>query len=237
MKTNILDLSFVQLEDDNLVEPSKKNIVNFVENIKIKNFLSDLNIHKISAYKDNEEKEFLIEEFLKEYKRENFDWYASNINIYDNLELKLPSFLKSWTYYLPTEIELKWLWLFIGPSQSHTTTHIDTMNSGAWNLLLEGTKEWTFYSPNSSISKELLPQNFKSNYEGEKKEISIIQNKGELIYTPSSWSHKVCNITPTISITGNFINKTNIEESINYMNCKKEMNWYEILKYLNEKFK
>ncbi|MDJ1110519.1 hypothetical protein QNJ28_10665 [Macrococcus caseolyticus] len=235
MKTCNLDLSSIPLNNDSLSQPFKKNIDEYIGKINTQKFIKDLNIDKIYAYRENEEREFDIAYFLSKYRIENFEWYASSINIYDQLEFKSPNFLNSWTYYLPTEIELKWLWLFIGPAKSYTPLHIDTMNSGAWNLLLEGSKEWIFYSPNCSVSKELLPKDFKSHYKGEKKEISFIQNAGDIVYTPSSWSHKVSNITPTISITGNFINSINVNECINYLRCTQENNWYEIIKFLKSR--
>ncbi|WP_340279258.1 cupin-like domain-containing protein [Staphylococcus coagulans] len=233
---NTLNLSCVSLNNKNLKRPFKINYSSIIKNIDISQFIKQLGIEEVDAYKDNDKRTFSIYEYIANYKYDDFDWYASNINIYKLLYLNLPHFLKSWTDYLPEEVKPEWLWLFIGPKKSYTDTHIDVMNSSAWNFLISGEKKWTFYPPNSKVSKDLLPNNFSSEYSGIPDEVHLTQHSGDIIFTPSSWAHNVYNSKPTISITGNYINKINIYETLNYLNCRNNHEWYKILNYLKEEF-
>jgi len=38
-----------------------------------------------------------------------------------------------------------------------------------------------------------------------------------LIFVPANWAHKVDNLAPTIAISGNFIDKSNVEDAIKDM--------------------
>lgn len=235
--TNVfLDLSSIDSNNKNLNYPFKINCFDIIKNIDEEELINQLGIKEVVTYKGDQKKVYSIEDYMINYQKNDFEWYASNINVYNLLHLKLPYFLKSWTDFLPKEIRLEWLWVFIGPKNSYTSTHIDIMNSSAWNLLLSGEKEWTFYPPNSQVSKDLLPNDFSPTYNNFPEKIHFIQQPGDMVFTPSSWAHNVYNQDPTISITGNCINKTNIYEAMDYLKSTKNDKWYKVLNYLKDEF-
>lgn len=83
-------------------------------------------------------------------------------------------------------------WLIIGPRGSFSPMHLDTLDTSAWNGLVVGTKRWTFRD-SAGVT-----------YVGE-------QHPGDVVFTPSGWWHGVENLTPTVCITENFVNHTNVD--------------------------
>lgn len=98
--------------------------------------------------------------------------------------------------HIKTRGKFLFSWLFIGPKNTGTKLHQDIGNTCAWNALLSGKKQWTFYPPSH-------PNEASSAY-------SCEQGPGDLIYTPSQWWHEVKNTENTICLTENFITPVNI---------------------------
>lgn len=120
----------------------------------------------------------------------------------------------NWLTALPQEARPKWTWVMLGVAGTTTSTHVDTLYSAAWNLLVTGRKRWRFWPPAWSCRRGLIPElppelaavSAAGAVEGYETE----QSPGDLIYTPTGWAHEVLNLESSISITGNYLNHGNI---------------------------
>jgi histone arginine demethylase JMJD6 len=63
----------------------------------------------------------------------------------------------NWLNALPPEARPRWTWLMLGVCGTTTATHIDTLYSAAWNLLITGRKRWRFWAPAWSYQQGLIP--------------------------------------------------------------------------------
>lgn len=104
--------------------------------------------------------------------------------------------------------------LFVGNTPSGTHTHYDLPNNVV--LVLEGEKRFWFFSPELSnrlqpYSDEFLCCNFSSlpdtkflkihAEEGAPNAIALTARRGDMIYIPSCWWHRVLNCEFTVSVT------------------------------------
>jgi hypothetical protein len=89
-------------------------------------------------------------------------------------------------------------WLFIGPEGTYTPRHVDTLNTHAWNAQIEGAKRFDIWQPGSEQSQTADTPDY-----------SVVLNKGDVLIVPAGWSHCVQSLAPSISLTGNFFNRTN----------------------------
>jgi hypothetical protein len=81
-----------------------------------------------------------------------------------------------------------------GPANSSTLRHSDVLHSFSWSYNVQGTKEWTFFSPFD-----------------DHKTLKMIQKTGQAIFVPATWQHQVINLEETISINHNWITTANID--------------------------
>lgn len=133
----------------------------------------------------------------------------------------VPTFFENILTRIPENDRPEWSWLFIGPAGSGTELHSDTHDSSAWLLVIKGRKEWIMFPPEDKehLSSVPLEDIKKLNLDFEKHSclslthaIRYVQSPGEIVYTPSRWSHQVRNLEPCIALTENFVNETNIRE-------------------------
>ena len=113
-----------------------------------------------------------------------------------------------------------WSWLYLGPKGSMSPLHVDIFESSAWNCVLEGRKLWLFYGPehsaaslqdgNGEFVNPFLVANWKLDQLKHGKPHIVIQNPGDVVFTPSSWYHAVYNLEPGIALTENFVNHSNV---------------------------
>ncbi|MCA1065303.1 cupin-like domain-containing protein [Rossellomorea sp. AcN35-11] len=190
---------------------------------------------------ERETREFSLDEYLV-YMNETSDenpWYASNLRNSEMLngimeKIELPASFSNWLDSLPQDVKPPWLWLFMGPASSSTALHIDVMMSSAWNLLLSGTKKWRFLSPAESIVKDVLDDDYADEFPSSRYEVEVLQFPGDLVFTPSGWAHEVINLEPTMSVTGNFINESNVHLAEMYLKKRDKEAWIKVLNKLKE---
>lgn len=117
----------------------------------------------------------------------------------------------NWLLALPAADRPDWAWLMIGGAGTSSPMHVDTMASAAWNLLCSGRKKWTFHSPERSEEWRLLPPGccVPGSY-GVQGGVELVQEPGDIVVTPSGWAHEVRNVSGTVSVTANFINRSNL---------------------------
>lgn len=111
-----------------------------------------------------------------------------------------------------------------GPAGATTFIHRDRRGTHAWLAQVVGRKKWTMFPPDQ------LPLVHNKNFEPgaspfvnisdpdltsfprfkEATPIEFILQPGELLFVPSGWLHQVTSLDPTISVSGNFVNGSNI---------------------------
>jgi len=119
-----------------------------------------------------------------------------------------------------TEIYKDISWIYIGPKKAITPLHQDFLHTHTWNALITGRKEWIIYDVKDTeylYNGQVDPLNPDHERFPEFKKatpIKIIQNPGDIIYLPSDYWHLVRSIEPSIAITKNYINETNIGDFV-----------------------
>eukprot|EP01100_Stratorugosa_tubuloviscum_P005992 TRINITY_DN261_c0_g1_i1.p1 TRINITY_DN261_c0_g1~~TRINITY_DN261_c0_g1_i1.p1 ORF type:complete len:527 (+),score=221.65 TRINITY_DN261_c0_g1_i1:62-1642(+) len=118
-------------------------------------------------------------------------------------------------------------WFLWGCPRSGSSFHVDFNHTSAWNALISGRKRWALYPPhicppnvkatqdedgeisyNSPYVVKWLLQTYPT-LPAQWKPIEVIQEPGEIIWVPSGWWHMVLNLTETIAVTQNFVNRNN----------------------------
>ncbi len=113
-------------------------------------------------------------------------------------------------------------WFLAGPPGSGSPWHTDPHATSAWNGLLYGRKRWALYPPTMrppglafGDGRYAAPKAFRWFIEvypflkPEERPIELIQEPGEIIFVPSGWWHTVLNVTETLAVTQNWIDKYN----------------------------
>lgn len=133
-------------------------------------------------------------------------------------DFQLPEiFADDWLLQVPAEIRPRLLWLFIGPARTGFRLHQDVGHTAAWNIQISGRKRWAFFPADQKHNLyygrvdafapdlERFP-NFQraSGYE-------CVQEAGEAVFTPSTWWHQTCILEPSIAVSGNYANASNLE--------------------------
>jgi hypothetical protein len=96
--------------------------------------------------------------------------------------------------------------VYWGPPGSQTPVHSDVLHSFSWSHNVVGKKRWTFHDVG-----------------GKGRVVVLIQNAGETVLVPSTWSHSVENLSETLSINHNWITTANIDQTWECLT--KEMTW------------
>ena len=117
-------------------------------------------------------------------------------------------------------------WWLIGPAGSGSSFHIDPHATSAWNALLCGRKRWALYPPSMpppgiGYKEQEFSVSFKSPkpfkwfvevypfLKPDQRPLEVMQEPGEIIFVPAGWWHAVCNVTETMAVTQNWVDKHN----------------------------
>lgn len=134
------------------------------------------------------------------------------------VDYEIPEYFACWLRRLPAENRPKWNYFFIGPANSNTRMHIETMGSSSWNAVISGCKLWLFFPPGQ---EEFLYSGEVDAFNPELSRFPLfthaeclmcVQKAGEVVFTPSGWFHQVINVQTCISIAGYFINESNANQ-------------------------
>jgi len=118
-----------------------------------------------------------------------------------------------------------WPSLFVGPKGTHSDLHVDAFLSNFWMGLMQGEKKWIFFSKEDM--KHLRPQWHSATLDPtfelspkRPKDLKILTRycapqvatlkAGEIIFVPAGSIHFVENLTDTVAISANYIDKTNV---------------------------
>jgi arginase family enzyme len=111
-------------------------------------------------------------------------------------------------------------WIYIGEEGTGSPSHIDVGNTSAWLYVARGSKHWRFVHNDDTAACGKLGQwadlfapdlaRFKSmeNIRG----FELVQEPGELVWVPSGCLHAVRNLEPTIALTHNYVDLTNLDK-------------------------
>lgn len=93
--------------------------------------------------------------------------------------------------------------LLIGPSATITPDHVDLFGTHAWLAQLYGSKRFLFWAPESERADNALPTHDNSPTH------EAVVNAGDIIVFPQGWRHSVVSLSSSISLSFNFVNRTN----------------------------
>jgi len=109
-------------------------------------------------------------------------------------------------------------WTLVSAAGSGSMWHVDPLNTSAWNALLRGRKWWALYPPSSGgppaqasvqtpavFFKTVLPHFMGTPMQP----VQCLLEEGETIFVPSGWFHSVVNLSPTVAVTENVMDRAN----------------------------
>lgn len=107
-------------------------------------------------------------------------------------------------------------WVFVGPRGTISPLHIDLFGTHAWLAQIAGRKRVTLFSPEDApflYDGQFDPLNYDPErfplLEKTKPMVTVLE-PGEVIFIPAGWVHHVVSLEPSISLTFNFANTSNL---------------------------
>jgi hypothetical protein len=94
-------------------------------------------------------------------------------------------------------------WLLLGPAGASTAAHLDLFGTHAWTGQLRGRKKFTLYPP--TFHEGTLSVEHAVARGGQE----VILSEGEILVIPFDWAHSAEALTPSMTLTYNFINQSN----------------------------
>lgn len=134
-------------------------------------------------------------------------------------EYSVPSCFSTdlFSYTIDSACRPPYRWILIGPERSGTGLHIDPLSTNAWVTLLQGTKRWLLFSPDTpphviGMEDPQIPSSiwFSQFYDKVMsddfpyKPVQVLQQPGESVFVPSTWPHLVLNLELTVAVTHNY---------------------------------
>ena len=110
--------------------------------------------------------------------------------------------------------------MFVAPKNVISDLHVDAFASNFWMALFEGRKKWTFYpreavpALNPDYSKGLDPVFNPKEDLGNIPKFEVVLEEKELLFVPHGYPHKVENLDKSIAISSNFVDSSNIQETV-----------------------
>lgn len=140
-------------------------------------------------------------------------WQCTPENGNSLSELSLPQIFTSWFYNNSVVKNPFWRWIIFGPSGGGTLIHSDIADTSAWNYLVRGYKIWIFFEPGTHLVKNIFESGkiFLDSIQSGGRVSYCLQKEGNFVWVPPRWVHQVLYLRPSISISENIINETNIE--------------------------
>jgi len=106
-------------------------------------------------------------------------------------------------------------YLFIGPPGTLTPLHVDLLGTHAWLSQIAGRKHFVLFGPEDHNNlyggqASLVNPDFKAMpLLRNAQPYEAIIHPGEVVFFPGGWYHHVVALDPSITLTFNFVNKTN----------------------------
>jgi hypothetical protein len=141
-------------------------------------------------------------------------------------DFRLPECLaEDWLRELPQGLCPTLLWMFIGPAGTGSKLHLDVGYSSAWNAQILGRKRWLLFPPEQGHLLEEVEEEVDAFHLdlarfpslAQARPLEAVVEPGEILFTPSMWWHQTLNLGPTVSLTGNFVNASNYQYFLRWL--------------------
>lgn len=148
--------------------------------------------------------------------------YLSDLGLHELPELAhdyaTPYFVDDWFHGFPAGTRPPFSWIFIGPTGTGSSLHVDTSGTHAWLTQIHGCKEWRLFRPGDLPASycgavdafAVDPERFPAVADASCYTARL--SPGETIFVPYGWPHQVRNIGATWAVTENFFNATNVAD-------------------------
>ncbi|MEM8960964.1 MAG: cupin-like domain-containing protein [Acidobacteriota bacterium] len=127
----------------------------------------------------------------------------------DNWYRREPGPLRSW-------YEQGFGWVFIGPAGTLSPFHVDLFGTHAWLAQLQGHKRVVLLPPDQTDLADRVSVPFDASGEL-RTDVSMpgartgVLAPGEVLFIPAGWPHAVISLEPSISLTFNFVDRSNFQ--------------------------
>ncbi|KAI1299161.1 hypothetical protein F5Y03DRAFT_366433 [Xylaria venustula] len=127
-------------------------------------------------------------------------------------------------------------WLIIGPARSGSTFHKDPNATSAWNAVVQGSKYWIMFPPNSQVPGVFVSEDSSEvtsplsiaewllEFHAEARQspgcIEGVCKAGEILHVPSGWWHLVVNLEAGIALTQNFVPRSHLTDVLSFLKNK-----------------
>lgn len=156
------------------------------------------------------------------------DWVLLDIHPELQEHVELPEWFRNWERSLWKIFRPRTPYYDVvalaGPAGATTYLHRDRFRTHAWLAQLVGRKRWTIFPPNqySLMYKKHVEAGAQPWVNIAKPDlerfpgfrhatpIEFVLRPGELIFVPSGWLHQVTSLDATISLSGNYVDGSNI---------------------------
>lgn len=115
--------------------------------------------------------------------------------------------------------------LFCGGADSRSPLHVDQMCSNFWMLLAQGHKHWVAFHPDDA---PLLSPTFDADDQIDRfpplaalgpraaaaRRVEFVLAPNEILFVPRGTPHEVANLSATVSVSANFIDQSNLLETL-----------------------
>lgn len=160
-----------------------------------------------------------------------FDWSLPLFCPHLLKGLKVPDYFQQDYLKLTSEDALyrnSWPSLFVSPSGNVSELHVDAFGSHFWMALFEGRKRWTFFHPDQlNLLKpryyDSLDPVFDVDLSGKDVQLAnktdsvVVLEPGQVLFVPAGSPHRVENLDDTVAVSGNFVDKTNIDSAVEFL--------------------
>ncbi|MEW6282331.1 MAG: cupin-like domain-containing protein [Candidatus Eremiobacterota bacterium] len=130
---------------------------------------------------------------------------------------------------LPRSIRPRLLWIFMGPPGSGFRMHVDVGMTSAWNAQLSGRKDWILLAPdegdrvyNGKVDG-FQPDLGRFPRYAQARPYTATLEPGDVIFTPSGWWHQTRILETSVSVTGNYANRTNLDRVLAWLRERPDM--------------
>lgn len=156
------------------------------------------------------------------------DWVLLDIHPELREDVELPLWFRNWERMFLAKFRPRYVYhdtvALAGPAGATTYIHRDRHRTHAWLAQIVGRKKWTIFPPDQY---QLL---YNKDYEPggqpyvnianpdletfprfqEATPIEFVLHPGEFLFVPSGWLHQVTSLDATISLSGNYVDGSNI---------------------------
>lgn len=121
-----------------------------------------------------------------------------------------------WFSRFPADTRPVLRWMFIGGAGTKSDLHLDIWNTSAWLAVMRGAKELVCFAPSQSqllYDGQLDPFNVDLDrfplFAAVEPHVAMLR-AGDIACIPSGWWHAARNHEPTIAVTANFVDASNV---------------------------